>query len=73
MMIYDILICHSREVIFSVNYIELVMNSKSSNNIYELSKNIEEEEQKKFAAEAKSIANAYRKVEQLRVDSDQRR
>lgn len=65
----DILICHSREVIFSVNYIELVMNSKSSNNIYELSKNIE----KKFAAEAKSIANAYRKVEQLRVDSGQRR
>lgn len=38
------------------------MSSKSNNNIYELSKNIEEEEQKKFAAEAKSIANAYRKV-----------
>lgn len=40
----------------------LGMSSKSNNNIYELSKNIEEEEQKKFAAEAKSIANAYRKV-----------
>jgi hypothetical protein len=49
------------------------MNSKSSNNIYELSKNIEEEEQKKFAAEAKSIANAYRKVEQLKVDTAQRK
>ena len=49
------------------------MNSKSSNNIYELSKNIEEEEQKKFAAEAKSIDNAYRKVEQLKVDSAQRK
>lgn len=42
------------------------MNSKNINNIYDMSKKIEAED-KQFEKEAKEIANAYRKVEQLKV------
>jgi hypothetical protein len=40
----------------------LLMNSKSAASIYDLSRRAEEEE---YEREARSIVNAYRKVEQL--------
>jgi hypothetical protein len=43
------------------------MNSKKNNNIYALSKEIESDSQA-YEAEAKQIINAYRHVEQLKVD-----
>jgi len=38
----------------------MVMNSKKHNNIYELSKQIEEEDCKAYEVEAKKIISAYR-------------
>ena len=47
------------------------MNSQKNNNLYELSKQLEEEELRSQEEEAKKILKAYRQVEQLKVDKPQ--